>query len=562
MKFHLPIFTKGSNSKAEDGFVSKLLQLPAVTSSLLKVLDQTAVICVSNVKGEIVYGNTEFLKAYKQSLEEIQKKNLEELIFKHDPESFKDFWTTVSAGKVWRGAVKSQASGESFSLTEFVITPVRDDDDQVMNYLVIHFLLASCEIGTTEIEKHKEKVEHLMEEVKIRNLDLQKVRSATLNLLEDLDEEKSAVELKVKERTKELEHERNKLLQVTGNIRGGAILLDHNRKPLFINRNVRQMLELPDTLDDEAVLATFLEKFSDTEIKNFFDTCEVNQTLTIPEAEIGAHVFEIFFHGLEETDKNGDILPLYFIMFSDITEAKLLERSKSELVAVASHQLRTPLTAMRGNVEMLLDGSFGEVNKEQEDLLHDVEESTIRLITMVNEMLDITKIEKGDLELSLEQVDPVEIIDSILSDLAEYASRHEFKIEHHKPDQAISIYADKLRLRQVLQNIIDNAIKYSQHPGQLEIKYEVKDEAVVFSFADNGIGIPAAEQSKMFGRFYRASNTARTTSSGSGLGLYIVKSIVEQLDGSITFESAENVGTTFHITLPTVEVSKQQPEHA
>jgi signal transduction histidine kinase len=397
----------------------------------------------------------------------------------------------------------------------------------------------------------------LLEEVKARNLELQRVRSATLNLLEDLDAEKAAVEQKVKDRTEELEHERNKLLQVTRNIRGGAILLDHSRKPVFINRNVRPMLGLPDSLDDDAVFVVFMEKFASTEVSKFFDTCKVNETLNIPEAEVGAHVFEIFFHGLEEVDKDGKTLPMYFILFSDNTEAKLLERSKSELVAVASHQLRTPLTAMRGNVEMLLDGSFGEVSKEQQELLHDIEESTIRLITMVNEMLDITKIEKGDLEMTIEEVDPVEIINSIVSDLLDYASRHQFTINHHVPSERVAIYVDKVRVRQVLQNIIDNAIKYSRHPGKLDIDYKITPEAITFSFADNGIGIPEAEQPRMFGRFYRASNTARTTSSGSGLGLYIVKSIVEQLGGQITFESKENVGTTFHITLPTSAVEKK-----
>ena len=110
--------------------------------------------------------------------------------------------------------------------------------------------------------------------------------------------------------------------------------------------------------------------------------------------------------------------------------------------------------------------------------------------------------------------------------------------------------ADKVRIRQVFQNLIDNAIKYSRHPGVLTISSSESGTTMEIAFKDNGIGIPKEEQSKLFDRFYRASNTSKTTSSGSGLGLYIVKSIANQLGGDIRFESEENVGTTFFVSLP------------
>ena len=118
------------------------------------------------------------------------------------------------------------------------------------------------------------------------------------------------------------------------------------------------------------------------------------------------------------------------------------------------------------------------------------------------------------------------------------------------PEGAVS-YGDKSRVRQVLQNLIDNAIKYGKRPGgTLDISSRVVDDSIVIVLKDNGLGIPKIEQSKIFGRFYRASNTSNSSSSGSGLGLYIVKSIVQQMGGSIRFESEENVGTTFFVTLP------------
>ena len=169
---------------------------------------------------------------------------------------------------------------------------------------------------------------------------------------------------------------------------------------------------------------------------------------------------------------------------------------------------------------------------------------------MVNEMLDITKIEKGDLEMTIEPLNVKEILDSVTGDLDTYSKRHEFTISLAGVDSAISIQGDKVRVRQVFQNLIDNAIKYSAHPGVLDVSTKINGATVEVSFKDNGIGVPKNEQSKLFGRFYRASNTAKTASSGSGLGLYIVKSIAKQLGGDIRFESTEGKGTTFFVTLP------------
>ena len=167
-------------------------------------------------------------------------------------------------------------------------------------------------------------------------------------------------------------------------------------------------------------------------------------------------------------------------------------------------------------------------------------------------MLDITKIERGNLDMVLEDVSIKETINSICADLAEYAKRRGVTIEVNIAEDT-NVYGDKSRVRQVLQNLIDNSIKYSKKPGVLNITKTVEGKFVKVTLKDNGLGIPKLEQSKIFNRFYRASNTKNTSSSGSGLGLYIVKSIVDQLHGEISFESEENVGTTFYVSLPTSE---------
>lgn len=399
----------------------------------------------------------------------------------------------------------------------------------------------------------KEKTDALssvLQKLETKNDDLEKSQMATINLLEDLEEEKRAVEQRVKDRTEELERERNKLLQVTSNMKGGGILLDEHGSVVFSNEATFSMLGLPSGGSAEHVLESFLLHFEGDAIRQYFKECVGGKTFHVQELNGHGRVYELFFHHLKTSQDDAEKSEGYFILFFDITDAKLLERSKSELVAVASHQLRTPLTAMRGNVEMLIDESFGTLNKEQHELLDDVEVSTIRLITMVNEMLDITKIEKGNLEMQIEDLNVKEVIDSVVDDLSNYAKRHEFEIDRSDLSSAVIIKGDKLRIRQIFQNLIDNAIKYSNHPGLLRIASKIEEGMVVLSFKDNGIGVPKNEQTKLFERFYRASNTAKASSSGSGLGLYIVKSIAQQLGGDISFESEEGVGTTFFVKLP------------
>jgi len=321
---------------------------------------------------------------------------------------------------------------------------------------------------------------------------------------------------------------------------------------VYVNKALLTLLGL-EVYEPATLIEAFFEKFPDLEVKESIMHCVSERTSgEIPEVNLGSKVYSFQFKAISSGDKDEQHVAGTVIFIRDITEGKLLERSKSELVAVASHQLRTPLTAMRGNVEMLLDESFGTLNKEQHELLDDVEVSTTRLITMVNDMLDITKIEKGQTEMVYEEVNLVEIVGSIVKDLDEYAKRHNFTIACTVPERKLIVLGDSGRLRQIFQNIIDNAVKYSRPPGTLDITFTHLGEGMVeVQLKDNGIGIPEAESSKMFGRFYRASNTSRVSSAGSGLGLYIVKSFIELMHGTIRFESIEGEGTTFFITLPT-----------
>jgi len=389
------------------------------------------------------------------------------------------------------------------------------------------------------------------EKLSLLNLSLEDTKRATLNILEDLDEEKKMIEVRIEERTKELVEEKSKLSHVTENMRTGTIFIDEHNIVSFVNKSAKKILKITDD-ETKNILLNFKRVFPGVDYKKYLNVCSAGQdNIILPEVTSSKKIYELEFkclHGSTENDEVGHYGT--FIWLRDITEQKLLERSKSELVAVASHQLRTPLTIARGNLEMLIDGSFGEVSDKQQELLHDTEDSVIRLIELVNDMLDITKIEKGDIDLVLSKFSILMPLDIVLNNINDYAKRHDFNISIDKPDGTFEVFADSSRLVQIFQNLIDNAIRYGRTPGKVDVSFSIKDNMAVVSVGDNGIGIPDTERDNIFGRFYRASNAVKFASNGSGLGLFIVKSLVEQMGGTVWFESIENVGTKFFFTLP------------
>ena len=385
-----------------------------------------------------------------------------------------------------------------------------------------------------------------------RALDISSKELTKANIF--LREEKTEIEKRVEERTKELSQERRKLDRIAQNMDTGAILLDKEGAVIFINNKAMEMINFTGK-DNSKVLHYLFEKFKEYPIKENLQKCISGDNVEMSEVQIYNNIYEILFQKLMENVKGSNESFGHLIWIRDITTEKLLERSKSELVAVASHQLRTPLTVTKGNTEMLLDESFGKLNDEQKKIISDTHESNEKLITLVNQMLDITRIERSILPFTLEEVHVDEILKKAIDDLAAYASSSGVIINYIKPEHDIpKLNADKERIYQVLQNLIENSIKYCLPDNTKQCKVDISlqstKDVVDIEITDNGIGIPKSEQSRIFERFYRASNVTAQAGSGTGLGLYIVKSIVEHFGGKIRFDSEENKGTTFYITLP------------
>ena len=246
-------------------------------------------------------------------------------------------------------------------------------------------------------------------------------------------------------------------------------------------------------------------------------------------------------------DDEGNILWMDGAL-KDITEQKLVDKAKSEFISLASHQLRTPLTAIRWGIGMLRKKSkFNETSNQIADEIHGASVSMSDTIQM---MLQLSRVEAGKIELNMEEVNICPIIEELISEDNPLMEAKNQACVLTCTSDIPRIITDRHLLQEILRNLLSNAIKYTLDNSTIEIFVETIETNVRISVKDNGIGIPKNEQKKIFSKFFRASNALNEMPDGTGLGLYLVHSLVRLLGGTVEFESIENEGSTFTVSLP------------
>lgn len=242
------------------------------------------------------------------------------------------------------------------------------------------------------------------------------------------------------------------------------------------------------------------------------------------------------------------------VVHQDVTALKEAEQLKDEFIGIVAHELRTPLAILKGFVQTLLNqtarGKGPALAAWQMKSLQGIDLATARLVDLAEDLLDVTRVQAGRLELQREPTDLVALARRVLT-------RRQLTTEQHTLTlvtalERLVLHVDPRRMEQVLSNLIGNAIKYSPEGGSIEVTIGVDDERyeALLSIRDHGIGIPQHEQAQVFGRFARAGNAQAYGISGTGLGLYLCHELVEQHGGRIWFESAEGQGSTFFVALP------------
>jgi signal transduction histidine kinase len=252
-----------------------------------------------------------------------------------------------------------------------------------------------------------------------------------------------------------------------------------------------------------------------------------------------AFVYLIFFafRSLDELGK----------METNLAKSRELDEAKTEFVGLASHQLRTPLTAVSWYTEMLLGKDFGPLSRKQEEYLKEIYAGNQRMIDLVDDLLNTSRIDMGTLKVKPENISLVEVMETTLNEFLPQIDQKPLKVEKKYGQNLPRIKLDPDLLGIVFQNIISNAVKYTPSKGKISVEIKKQNSHILVKIADNGWGIPAHQQKKIFTKLFRADNVRKMDTEGTGLGLYIARAVVKKSRGKIWFESKEGKGTTFYI---------------
>lgn len=239
---------------------------------------------------------------------------------------------------------------------------------------------------------------------------------------------------------------------------------------------------------------------------------------------------------------------------------KDLDAAKDEFISMASHQLRTPLTTIKGYISMLQEGDAGKMTKEQQEFLEYAYSGSERMVSLISDLLNVSRMSSGKFMIEAAPVDMVAVVDSEVHQLQSHADAKKLKLVWEPPkDKLPPVELDENKTRQVIMNFIDNAIYYTK-TGSVTVTLRQVGEQVELKVSDTGIGVPEAARDKLFSKFFRAGNAQQLRPDGTGLGLYLAKRVIEDQGGKILFESTEGKGSTFGFLLP-IKAAKSKADH-
>lgn len=222
-----------------------------------------------------------------------------------------------------------------------------------------------------------------------------------------------------------------------------------------------------------------------------------------------------------------------------------LDQTKDDFISMASHQLRTPLTSVKGYISMVMEGDAGKITKKQTELLDQAFVSSQRMVYLIADLLNVSRLRTGKFVIEPKPTNLADVIEGEISQLKETAKGRNLELTYTKPKSFPELMLDETKIRQVIMNFADNAIYYTPQGGHIQVNLEDKGDAIEFTVVDDGIGVPKSEQHNLFNKFYRAGNAKKARPDGTGLGLFMAKKVVVAQGGSIIFKTQENKGSTF-----------------
>lgn len=411
-----------------------------------------------------------------------------------------------------------------------------------------------------EIEEFSNAFNKMLDQIQASNAALEEAKTVLEIRVQartrELKELAGSLENKVAQRTKDVEAERmraeeekDKTLSIITNFSDGLLVFDKENKLSLINPQAEKFFNIKGgdvvgrlflELAAFPMMAPVISLIGQEPSEIFRQEAKIREDLVLEASTIP------ITSGQERT---GTLLVLH-----DVTREKTIEKMKTEFVSLAAHQLRTPLSAIKWALKMLIDGDLGQLSPEQVEIIRKTYQSNERMVELINDLLDVTRIEEGRYLFKpvFTEIEP--IVQFVVRSYQEEAKRKNIILEFNKPrDKMPKAMADVDKIRIAVQNLVDNAINYTSSGGRVTVSLNYGRNELGVVVKDTGVGIPEDQKKRIFSKFFRGSNVIKVETDGSGLGLFITKNIIEAHGGKIWFESEEGKGTTFSFSLPVKE---------
>lgn len=465
-------------------------------------MDQHAIVSISDTHGSIFYINDKFCEIGGYQQHELMGKDHRILNSGlHSREFFTDLWQTVSTGRVWHGQIRNKNKSGHYYWLDSTIVPFLDESGKPFQYISIY----------TDITENK----RLAEKVAAR------------------------------------EREYRYLIQT---IKQVIFRMDLDGQWLFLNKSWEQITgyNISDSLNrriDDFIDQDDVKKISQYILTNARDA-QNDQAIELQLRNINGHYVWVEFQALPDLDSQNIVIGFTGTL-TDIHERKRISQIQSEFISVVSHELRTPVTSIRGALSLLDSGIFGSWLPEPTKLITIAHRNSKRLVTLVNDILDMEKLMSDKMTFNITSVDLIDIIHQSIEANTAYAKEFNVTIQLLPPPAEI-VYAQAApdRILQVLANLISNACKFSPADSSVDISIKQDAHQITTLIRDKGPGIPLEFRARIFTAFAQAESGDTRKQGGTGLGLKISKNMIEKMGGKIGFDSEIGAGTTFWFSLP------------
>jgi len=460
---------------------------------LKKALDEHSIVAITDQNGIIVYANNKFCEISKYSSEELigQDHRIINSGY-HSKAFFKDLWGTISKGKMWHGEVRNKAKDGTIYWVDASIIPFLNEQGKPYQYIAIRTDITDRKAFEEMLSRQKLKMDSLVESIK-----------------------------------------------------EGVIMLDGGGNVAVINPQARLLLGLQG--DEPGINHILKEKLELAGLNKALERSRRDNSLIQKEINLPDNANQTLLCNICPVQSKGNDLGTA-IIFRDITKEKDADAAKTEFISTVSHELRTPLAITKEGLSLILDKIAGNITEKQEMILNTAQDNISRLSRLINNLLDISKIEAGKMEVRNSKLDIAVLTKKVLADFEVKAKEKKLDLLLKYPDHPIEVFADRDKIIQVFTNLISNALKFTVE-GHIRISAKISGEFIEITVADTGIGISEENLKRTFSKFQQFGRAAGEGEKGTGLGLSIAKGLVEMHGGKIWIESKVGVGTKFIFTL-------------